>query len=36
MRDASSSEIHGVDGGSVCWGLAVVYGNDTICLGVSY
>jgi hypothetical protein len=35
MRDATSSEIHGVDGG-VCWGLAIVYGNDNICLGVSY
>jgi hypothetical protein len=33
----NDNELQAIDGGKVeCWGIALVWGSDHICIGVSY
>ena len=36
MNEIGSDELSAIDGGLHCWGAAIVWGDDVICIGVSY
>ena len=37
LHDLTEAELHVIDGGQVeCWGIAIVFGSESICFGVSH